>query len=104
MNQSKGNAVLALCLTVGWTIGGLIGLLLRPSVMLIGQLPLMVVLTRGAFLRGFDQVLVPVAQQSFNILFVCAFLGTMVGGVVGVWLRTQSTATTSPTSDETADS
>jgi hypothetical protein len=48
---------------------------MRPSVILIGQLPFGTVVTRGATLTGLDQILVPAAQQSFNV--------TLGGGIAG---------------------
>jgi hypothetical protein len=65
---------------LGILLGGIIGILTRPSVFLVGQLPLTAVLTRGATLSGIDQLLVPVAQSSFNHVA----LYTIVGGVIGL--------------------
>lgn len=57
---------LTIMLAVGFLVGGFIGFLMRPSVLLIGQLPFGTVVTRGSALSGIDQLLVPTAQQSFN--------------------------------------
>jgi len=62
----------------GAVLGTLLGFLVRPSVPLIGQLPLGVVLTRGAALNGVDVLLRSTAEQSFNYL--------IVGGVIGAVL------------------
>ena len=51
----------------GLMIGSIVGFLLRPSVPLMGQLPLMAVITRGANLRGLDQLLVGYARTSFKL-------------------------------------
>jgi hypothetical protein len=56
-----------------------VAFLLRPSAMLVGQLPFGVVMTRGVYLRDFDQVLVPVAQTSFNVTLAGAVLGALAG-------------------------
>ena len=69
--------------TLGFLVGGFLGFLLRPSVPLIGQLPFFVVMTRGAGLGGLDQVLVPYAQNSFNIVLVGAIIGAVIGVFVG---------------------
>lgn len=68
-----------LMLATGFLVGGFIGFLMRPSVILIGQLPFETVVTRGSALSGIDQLLVPTAQQSFNVTFVGALLGTAGG-------------------------
>ncbi len=64
----------------GVVLGLVVSFLLRPSVPLTGQLPLGIVLTRGATLRDLDALLIPVAQQSFNYLLA----GGVVGGVGGL--------------------
>jgi len=65
----------------GCLLGAFVGFLARPSVMLVGQLPLDVVLTRGAMLTGLGRLLIPAARQSFNIMLSCSILGA-VGGCV----------------------
>lgn len=71
---------------VGFVIGGLLGFVLRPSVFLIGQLPLGTVLTRGANLQGMDELLVPAAQSSFNLMIVVAIVGAAIGVGVAAFL------------------
>jgi len=51
---------------LGGILGAFLGFLLRPSLPLLGQLPLGVVITRGEFLHGFDALFKPMAEQSFN--------------------------------------
>ena len=68
---------------VGFALGGLIAFLLRPSVPMVGQLDFFTVITRGARLAGLDQLLVPAAQTSFNVMLAGALLGGAVGAVVG---------------------
>jgi hypothetical protein len=51
--------------------------------MLIGQLPFGAVITRGATLKGVDQILVPLAQRSFNIMMAGLIIGAVIGLVVG---------------------
>lgn len=63
----------------GLLVGAFIGFLLRPSAMLIGQLPFTVVMTRGANLEGLDEMLVPLAQTSFNYMLVGGVVGALVG-------------------------
>lgn len=72
--MKKGNYIAA-----GFIVGGFIGFLLRPTVALVGQLPFTVVITRGATLQGFDQLLVPAAQTSFNYMLVGGIAGVVAG-------------------------
>ena len=64
---------------VGVLIGSVVGFLLRPNVPLIGQLPFRTVITRGANLRGLDQLLLGYARTSFNYLIAGMVLGAVVG-------------------------
>jgi hypothetical protein len=64
---------------VGFVVGGVVGFLLRPSVPLLGQLPFTTVITRGANLRGLDQLLLGYARSSFNYLVAGIVLGAVVG-------------------------
>jgi hypothetical protein len=82
--KSKG-LILPFCV-IGFFIGGIIGFLYRPSAFLIGQLPLDVVLTRGANLKGMEQVLIPLAQTSFNNMVAIALIGALIGIAVGYLL------------------
>jgi len=75
---------------VGLVLGGLLGFVLRPSVFLIGQLPLGTVLTRGANLQGMDELLVPAAQSSFNLMVVVALVGAAIGVGVAAFLDKKS--------------
>jgi len=69
---------------VGFIAGGFIGFLYRPSALFIGQLPFDVVITRGANLKGFDQVLLPLAQSSFNNMMTVAVIGAAIGIIIGL--------------------
>ena len=69
---------------LGLIVGAFVGFLLRPSVMLVGQLPFETVVSRGANLRGFDQILVPTAEMSFNIMMVGAIIGAVAGAITGL--------------------
>ena len=64
---------------VGLVVGGVVGFLLRPSVPLMGQLPFTTVITRGANLRGLDQLLLGYARSSFNYVVAGIVLGAIVG-------------------------
>ena len=77
---------------LGLILGGVIGFVLRPSAMLIGQLPFETVISRGANLQGLDKLLVPTAQSSFNMMVVGAIIGAVVGFVVGQMLARRSSA------------
>ncbi|HNT90928.1 MAG: hypothetical protein WBK44_03860 [Smithellaceae bacterium] len=69
---------------VGFLAGGLIGFLYRPSALIIGQLPFSTVITRGANLKGVEQMLIPMAQTSFNNMMVAAVIGAAIGIVIGL--------------------
>lgn len=69
---------------VGALLGGLVAFLLRPSAPLIGQLSFGAVVSRGRSLRGLDQILVPVAERSFNQLLVGLVLGGLAGLVLAI--------------------
>ena len=67
----------------GGFAGALVGFLFRPSAFLIGQLSFETVITRGANLTGIDELLIPIAQRSFNILVAGLVIGAIIGLVVG---------------------
>jgi len=67
---------------VGSLLGGFVGFLLRPSFPLVGQLPLMVVITRGADLEGAGRLFLPTAEASFNCVVIGAVIGAVVLGIV----------------------
>ncbi len=71
----------------GAMIGAIIGYLTRPSALLVGQLPFGIVVTGGATLQGLDQLLVPIAQQSFNQMLTGTILGAVLAGVAGMIFR-----------------
>src|ERR1019366_1039364 len=62
--------------------GAVLGFLFRPSIPLVGQLPLDVVLTRGASLNGVDTLLRSAAEQSFDYVMFGRILGAVVMAVV----------------------
>jgi hypothetical protein len=72
---------------VGLLIGGVVGFLLRPSVPLMGQLPFTTVITRGANLRGLDQLLLGYARSSFNYLVAGVVLGALMGLIAALALE-----------------
>lgn len=63
----------------GIIAGGLVGFLLRPSVLIVGQLPFGVVITRGENLDGISQLLLrSTAQTSFDYMVIGALIGTVI--------------------------
>ena len=77
---SKG-AIILTSVHVGILIGGIVGFLLRPAAdELAGQLQFTTVITRGEYLNGAEQLLVPLAQRSFNVLMA----GAITGGTLGL--------------------
>lgn len=82
---------LALMIALGLFIGGLLGFLMRPSAVLVGQLPFEMVITRGSALAGMNQLLIPTAQESFNVMLLGAILGAAAGaGVSRLWAQGRS--------------
>ncbi len=71
---------------LGLLVGGLIGFLSRPAGVLSGKLPFFHVLTRGATYEGVDQVLINLAQESFNIMLTGAVIGAVAGIVLGYFI------------------
>jgi hypothetical protein len=76
-------------LLAGLAVGGLVGFLLRPSVPLMGQLPFITVISRGANLRGLDQLLTGYARTSFNYLVAGIIVGAVIGMILGFVLPRQ---------------
>jgi hypothetical protein len=77
---------------VGLLIGGAVGFLLRPSVPLMGQLPFTTVITRGANLRGLDQLLLGYARSSFNYVVAGVVLGAIVGLIASIAIERSQTS------------
>ena len=73
----------------GLIIGGIVGFLLRPSVPFMGQLPFTTVITRGANLRGFDQLLTGYARTSFNHLVAGIVVGAVIGLIAAFVIQSQ---------------
>jgi hypothetical protein len=71
----------------GFLLGAGVGYFYRPPAFLVGQLPFEHVITRGASLKGFDQVYLEVAQRSFDYLLVGGFLGAALGIAAALFLR-----------------
>ena len=67
---------------LGFVVGGGIGFMLRPSAFIVGQLPFQTVITQGTALSGLDQLLIPTAQQSFNVMLIGAAVGAVIGFVL----------------------
>lgn len=72
---------------LGLIAGGGLALLFRPSAPFVGQLPVEVVLTRGAELHGLNQLLVSIAERSFNVMVLGALLGVAAGILTSDLLR-----------------
>jgi ACS family hexuronate transporter-like MFS transporter len=71
----------------GIVVGGVIAFLLRPAAAAAGKLSFATVISRGGSLKGADEILVPVAQTSFNYLLVGAMIGFLVGAVIGYFIH-----------------
>lgn len=77
---------------VGFLVGGAVGLLTRPSVPLLGQLPFDTVLSRGAGLSGIDILLKSTAEASFNQMLVVGVIGAVAGAALGRYFGQQRIA------------
>lgn len=88
INRILSNLMITLGL-VGLLVGGFAGFLLRPSAPFVGQLPFEFVILRGANLKGLDQILLPTAQQSFNIMLVGAIIGAIASAITGYFVSIQ---------------
>jgi hypothetical protein len=64
---------------IGILVGGFIGFLLRPSLLLVGQLPFEKVILAGTNLKGVDQFFVKTAQTSFLYMVLGAAGGLVIG-------------------------
>ena len=67
---------------IGFIFGAIVGYLLRPSAFLIGQLSFEHVISRGATLKGLDQMLKPLAETSNNYMLA----GGVIFGIIGVFI------------------
>ena len=74
----------------GLFIGGVVGFLIRPSVPFMGQLPFSTVITRGANLRGLDQLLTGYARTSFNYVIAGMVVGAVVGFIAAFAILSQN--------------
>ena len=84
--MKRGNRSMGLMGLAGFLLGAGVGYIYRPPAFLAGQLPFRHVITRGASLKGFDQVYLEVAQRSFDYLLVGGLLGAGVGIVAVIFL------------------
>jgi len=89
--MKKLNKTMAGIGLIGFLIGSYLGFLVRPTAFLVGQLPFEMVITRGANLQGFDQILLPLAQQSFSIMLTGGVIGAIVGIVTGYYIGKRKT-------------
>jgi hypothetical protein len=89
MSHSTPNVQIIGFGVAGFFVGGLIGFLFRPSAPLVGQLSFDQVISRGANLSGIDQLLIPLAQRSFNIIFGVALVGAIIGALIGYYISTK---------------
>lgn len=81
MDQTRVTALGA----AGFLVGAFLGFLARPAAPFMGQLPLEIVISRGASLKGLDQMLVPLAESSFNTMAAGAIIGVVVGIIIAVY-------------------
>lgn len=86
MNESTANRPVIGLGIGGFIVGGVLGFLFRPSAILVGQLSFGNVISRGANLTGMDQMLIPIAQKSFNIMCALAIVGAIMGALIGFYV------------------
>jgi hypothetical protein len=70
---------------LGSFVGSIIGLLLRPSLPLVGQLPISLILASGK--AGADPLVAAIAKESFDLLQNGFILGGIFGFIAGVVIR-----------------
>jgi hypothetical protein len=85
-SRSGVNPMIGLSI-VGALFSGILAFLLRPSAPFIGQLPFEIVILRGSNLKGLDQLLIPLAQKSFNILVAGVIIGAIIGACIGHFVK-----------------
>lgn len=66
---------------IGLLVGGYIGFLNRPPVLVVGQLPFGKVIFAGMNLKGIDKIFVAPARTSFFYMLIGAIVG-LVGGLI----------------------
>ncbi|MDD3966100.1 MAG: hypothetical protein WC372_04960 [Candidatus Neomarinimicrobiota bacterium] len=64
---------------LGLLLGAFIGFLSRPSSPIAGRVSFIDALTRGASLEGVNQVMLSLAQRSFDIMLIGALIGLVAG-------------------------
>ena len=80
---------------VGLVAGVLLGILSRPSYPLAGQMPIGVVLSRGAGLTGMDLLFKSAAEDSFNHVLIVTIIGIVAGAGLGWYLGSRNASATS---------
>ena len=75
---------------IGFLVGAIVGFMLRPSALLVGQLPFSVVISRGAYLSGVEELLRPVAEASFNQVLAAAIVGAVACAIAGLLIKSVS--------------
>lgn len=80
----------------GLVAGVVLGILSRPSYPLAGQLPIGIVLSRGAGLTGMDLLFKSAAEDSFNHVLIVTIIGMIAGAGLGWYLGSRNTSATSP--------
>jgi len=73
--------------TLGLLVGGFIGFLSRPASPIAGRVSFIDALTRGASLEGVNQVMINLAERSFDVMLIGALIGLAVGVVLGYLLE-----------------
>ena len=71
---------------LGILLGALVGFLLRPTVPMIGQLPLGMVLSGGDNLQGLDLLLRSTAQESREYVIIGGIIGLVIGYFVALMM------------------
>lgn len=72
---------------LGLLLGAFIGFLSRPSSPIVGRVSFVEALTRGASLEGVDQVLITLAERSFDIMLIGAVAGLVAGLILAYFMK-----------------
>lgn len=72
---------------LGLLLGAFIGFLARPSSPIAGRVSFIEALTRGATLEGADQLMITIAERSFDIMLIGAVAGMVAGLVLAYFMK-----------------
>jgi TRAP transporter 4TM/12TM fusion protein len=75
---------------LGAVAGGITGFLIRPAALSGEKLPFNAVLSHGSNTALLDNILNPLARDSFNIMAVCTVIGLIIGIYTGYFIKSNN--------------